>query len=261
MNCQTFRQRLDCLTAKQRAVDVEVASHLDGCSDCRQFLAATDRFDQRVSSVLKTVPMAEDFLDRLLTVVEEDSSAEPLPIAKRIRHSRAFTIVNRLIVTGLAIAVIFAASSLWSPDPVESQFDYAVAKSELTQKFFHITDNNWSDLAAFDYTGFQIGRLDSAVQKWSFSEPVGLDLGNDATHDVVAFQFSYEKSQRLKWSGTLLVLPTEKFNGTPQETLPGSSSGMQILEWQSADGSLTYLCFVEEGSADELAGTMFGSIS
>lgn len=261
MNCQTLRERLDCMTAKERAVDVEVASHLDGCSDCRQFLTATKNFDQRVSSVLKTVPMAEDFLDRLLASVEEEVSSEPPPIAKRMRRSKAFVIVNRIVVTGLAIAVIFAVSSLWTPDHVDSQLDYAVAKSELTQKFFHITDNDWSDLAAFDHTGFKIGRLDSAVRKWNLSEPVGLDLSNDVAHDVAAYQFTYKRSPRLKWSGTLLILPTEKFTGTPQESLPGSSSGMQILEWQSADGTLTYLCFVEEGSADELAGAMFGSIS
>lgn len=254
------------MTAQERAADGEVAAHLETCADCREFVASIKKFDQQFSSVLQSVPVADDLLSRLLKEVDSDVAtpltmgAEP-DIAAKVGKRHRLVTFSRAIVAGLAVAVIVAVSGVWNSVPDDTTFDYAVARSTLTEKFYRIPASEWSQFAPFDHASFDVDRLDRVVRNWSLSQPVGWDLGNDAGHDVAAFQFVYERSSRRKWSGTLLVLPTRQYTGTPQESLPTSSSSSQVLEWQSADGTLTYLCFVEKGSAEELKEAMFGSIS
>lgn len=247
MNCNIFRERLDQMTAQERAADAEVATHLSSCSACQQFASQIEKFDQRVCSQLHRVQVPEGLLERLLSQANEElkdtsANAPTVKTANKARLGRSFTTISRVLSVGLAIALLLTVSLFWSPPNTETPFDYAVAKSELSEKFSHADDQSWTMLSAFDQSEFQIDRLDSVVLKWTLSEPVGVDLGNSSAHDVAAFQFAYQRSAHQKWSGTLIVLPSSKFNGFPAESLPDPSSGVQMLEWSSSDGKLTYLC-------------------
>ncbi len=265
IDCQTTRERLECFTAQERANDGEVASHLEGCSDCNRFSehllsGRAAQFDNKVASALRDVSIPAGLQDRLLAAIEEEQSAKAniLPISSQKptvnpRGSRWMRVAQRLI-GGVAAVLLVAMIMVWSqPDDVPS-LSYADAKSELSKQFEDIAPAAWDDLPEFDGS-FPTSRLDSTIRGWELSEAVGVDLGQDAAHDVAAFHFEFKK-----WSGTLIVLQTEQFNGTPTRTSPGSSSGRQIVEWQSPDGKLTYLCFVDEGSAGQLVEAMSGNI-
>ncbi|QDT33479.1 anti-sigma factor family protein [Thalassoglobus polymorphus] len=266
IDCKTTREYLDSMTAQERAVNGEVASHLESCPDCQLFAEQLELFDHKVSSLLQAVPVPDGLQERLLSSLSQFESAEQdeqvniLKLPVQSHRSQRWTILQRSLIGTVAAVLIVAISLIWTQPEPTSTLNYADAKSTLQKTFSKIDASNWNRLAAFDQQEFQIKHLDRPLRRWTLSEPVGMDLGKSAAHDAAAYQFSYQIQDGPKWSGTLVVLPTAQFSETPKQTEPESSSGMQILEWQSTDGTLTYLVFVDQGSADELANVMFSAI-
>lgn len=254
IDCQTVRHLLDCLAAPERAVDEGVVGHLANCPDCQKFADRRQAFDRRVSSQLKAVPIPVGLLEKLLTETAADfpqrvtaSGSRKSIFSGRLNRMTAVSVLAGLLLMAFMLVVS-------QPDSI-AKLDYAESKIQLIRQLSQLDAADWNSLPAFDGSQIQLGRLDSVLNKWSLSDPIGLDLGRGPEHEVAVFDFSFQK-----WSGKLVVLPSEFFEGVPQQELPDSSSGLQVLEWHPAGSTLTYLCFVELGSAEELSQMMFGAI-
>ena len=279
MRCHEIQERLNCLTVAERAADADVVAHLEQCQGCCQFAEALEKFDERVAGQLNSLPVPAGLADRLIEAMQAEVDQNSSPVASiplaavnassvDIHESASATArwnVKRFVMqastVAVAIAIIFMVSRVFVPEPVVGTLDYSVAKAELRELLQGADEASWRQFDSFDRVQFTTERLDIAVRNWSLSEPVGIDLGLDEAHDAAAFRFAYQPEGRSGWQGTLVVLPTEKFEATPTELFPSPSSGRQVLEWQSEDGQLTYLCYVESGSAEALAKSMFGTIS
>lgn len=262
-DCHTTRVRLDILSTQALSrqegdAELEVSEHLASCAECQRYAEQLREFDARVTALLLDVPLPGGLQDRLLAAIEEATVCEEP--AQRRSESRSVNRSNfsrrrlgRLVMAGMLAVVVVAISMIWTQPESPSTFNYAEAKSQLRDTFSQMDDQEWESLSSFDRQSFQVDRLDSALRQWDLSEvPVGINLDEKGSHDVAAYRFAYQQ-----WSGILVVLPTELFHGAPAQISPRAASGRSVLEWQSPDGTLTYLCFVKDGAADQLAEAMF----
>lgn len=256
LDCLTTRQRLDSLPIRERHEESEVAQHLHGCSECQNYLARLNSFDQQMSIAIKDVPIPAELQQDLLTLISAElSEAAPEPVITRHPTSRSWLWIPRLSGGLVAAVLVVMIWSSWPQSDVSTPLEYTVVKQKLVEELSRIEESSWQELPEFDQHSFNIEEHDSALRNWSLSSARGFDLGNDSDHDAALYQFSFKK-----WSGTLIALPTSELSGAPEDFVAVPASGHPILEWRSTDGKLTYLCLVEHGSAEELAGVMFGNI-
>lgn len=257
-DCHTTRVRLDVLSKQEVDAEQDVCAHLASCGECQRYAEQLRAFDARVTALLLDVPLPVGLQDRLSAAIEDATvSVEPAqrlsesPSVNRLNFSRRH--LGRLFIAGMLAVVVVAISMIWTQPESPSTFNYAEAKLQLRGIFSQMDDEQWESLSSFDRKRFQIDRLDSALRQWDLSEvPVGINLDEKGPQDAAAYRFAYQQ-----WSGILVVLPTELFHGAPAQTSPRASSGRSVLEWQSPDGTLTYLCFVKDGAANQLAEAMF----
>lgn len=299
LDCSECLELLDLLTPGELGEDVEVTQHLQACVECRQHWERLQQFDSAVKARLLSVPIPSGLQSRLLEslrqldaancepvgdherkltsageahaatgqrqvseVAEESSARTEMPAPRpRLLSRRQW---QALSAGSLVTAVLLAASFFWLSPRGPQAYEYAAVREGLAESFAQRSMVDWSEFEEFDHN-FSIERLDGVLRKWQLTSPVGLDLARFSdlsgtaapteAHVAVAFQFRFRQ-----WSGVLVAIPTSELSGSPQQAMPEAVSGATLLEWQSADGTFTFVCFVHRGSASDLVDATFGGL-
>lgn len=265
-SCQTILQQLAGLSAEERACDADVVEHLARCPTCQEQAAAWDDFDSLLRSRITDVEVPKQLESELIKLVAAATDQHPAsviapqarglapgPIAATSQTQSRWKIWGAVTATVMTVCLLALFSALHAPQQSQP-LDYHAVRSEISQQFFR-ADVTWEQYHEFD-NSFPVEQLDRSLRKWRLSPAVGVDLGNSDAHDAAVFRFDYRH-----WKGVLVVVPTEATKQAPSETIPVASSSRRVLEWRSADGELSYLCYVETGSAMQLVQATFGSMS
>lgn len=246
MNCRTALLHLDGLHDEQLSADaVELLRHLESCDSCQQALERMRQFDRKLSSGLQSAPVPEGLESRLLAALDSADVSQAV-------SSRRFTprALRRFVAAGAACLLILAALA-WLTAGKSRSLNYSTALSRLAGQFPGPDRDAWEQLPVFD-GNFSIENRDRSVRRFQLSGPKGLDLGGDDRQDAAVFLFTQQA-----WSGLLILLPTDRFRGTPREAWPVRLPGRPMIHWQSADGLTTFLCIVQQGAIEDLAHELY----
>ena len=261
IDCDKTREHLDVLTAAERVKGGDVASHLETCSDCQQYVSELNQLDDQVRSSLLDVPVPEGLQSRLISSLQQElRDASPSVVKPLENHGRGNRSLSKALLlkfafgTMTAAAVLVCVSFFWKTEDTVIVLNYENVKDQLVSQFEDFSDEDWDELPAFD-NGFPSPADDNELSGWKFGRTVGQNLDHDPQHDVWTTKFSYKR-----WSGILIAMPASKVTNTPQS--PSAGSGRKIAQWRSANGQVAYVCIVQEGPpANKLLDEIFSSFA
>jgi hypothetical protein len=256
MDCRTVRQLLDCLQDESLGPAEDdlrqlLSEHLESCPECDRYIEEWRFFDRQVYSHLMSTPVPQSLKGQLLDSVDRE-----FPLSRSIRNenqSKRLALSPRRwagTLAGVAM-LILGICGAWSWYHSDELTYFSGAARQLAACFLR-GEVDWQDLDEFDGS-FDLDTVQSDLGLFQLSDPHGIDLGGGRGQDAAVFRFGLKG-----WGGILTVLPSQHYTGINDTHDPRVPIARKVLQWRSADGRFTYICFVQKGSAAELARELFG---
>lgn len=261
MDCRIVRQLLDCLQDESLGPSEDdlrqmLDEHLDSCPDCERFIEESQYFDRQVFSQLMSTSVPSDLKQTLLDSVDQEI---PLPLPRSVSAEKSpvkpsFLRSRRRVLLGSLTLLVLGIVGTWSWMRTDELAEFSGAARQLAA-YFHRGDVDWKDLDKFDGS-FDLDTVQSDLGLFQLSDPHGIDLGGGRGQDAAVYRFGVKG-----WGGIITVLPSQHYTGINDTHDPRVPIARTVLQWRSADGRFTYICFVQKGSAVELARELFGFLT
>lgn len=259
MDCRTVRQLLDCLQDESLGPSEDdlrqmLEEHLESCPDCERFIEESRFFDRQVFSQLMSTSVPSDLKQTLLDSVDQEIPLPQRGPAAKSPEKLSFSRSRRRMVFGSLTLLVLGMVGAWSWLRTDELADFSGAARQLAAYFLR-GDVDWKDLDKFDGS-FDLDNVQTDLDLFQLSDPHGIDLGGGRGQDVAVYRFGMKG-----WGGILTVLPSQHYTGINDTHDPRVPIARTVLQWRSADGRFTYICFVQKGSAIELARELFGFLT
>jgi hypothetical protein len=218
-----------------------LSQHLNCCEHCRRIVQDRMIFDDQIRSQIRTAPTPPD-LDRLQSRVMQSLLDEfPAPVSTIRPFSR--------VISGIVIAASLLIGAGWLTwESLRPRgIPYTQVVTALVSRFVEDPRDDVARLVSFD-GNFPLRHAFRQFHRLQLSEAHGIDLDGDELQDAAIFKFAIEH-----WRGILAVMPTRRMPGVPLGRTWVLVAGQPLLQWQSDDKKLTYLCFLQQGPMQGLA--------
>jgi hypothetical protein len=227
-----------------------LSQHLFECEHCRITLRERKHFDERIRGQLRVAPLPRD-LAHLQTTVLQAMAEQGLASSSNAANAACRPISRRRYGIAIAVSLMIAASWLTWESFRLPKIPYTTVVTTLVSRFIDDPRDDVARLVSFD-GNFPLWHAFPRFHHLRLSEAHGVDLDGDNRQDAAIFNFAIERRR-----GILAVIPTRRMPGVPLGRTCVLVAGQQILQWQSDDGKLTHLCFLQQGSMQGLVDDLF----
>lgn len=243
LSCQSVLEQLDGLP--QSKLPESISEHLQACTSCSAAAQRLGAMDQQISSALQDVEVPADLRDRLHAMIEAETvvAAPPTPAKGRSRAAWGWAIVATTVAAVLLISVL-------SQRP---QISFEEAQRQLAA-FQDPHINVWAELTDFD-EGFA-AQVPNQLNATIDGPVLGVNLDKPLDHEAAVFHFTSGEE-----SGVIAAISSQRLTDSPELQIPRMTPGANTFAWRSADGKVTYICYLHTGNIEKLYERLFSKLT